>query len=205
MILFWAEPSHHVRETARPAIECRIILGCPLSFILSPVFCTFRMHPQHIHPSPVLLPTSESKPLSSLIWVNWSSCCSYPQQSLSLIATRRIFKIIQVRSGHYPAKTFQLLPFEFEIRLEFIYPACQASVGLSVSSSLPDITLLGIGYTLVTWASFLQLIFPQGLGICSTSAWAIFLTSLYNSCSFSTNAPTFHRLFLITFFKICLS
>ena len=100
MILFWAEPRHHVRETAIPAIDCRITLGCPLSFILSPVFCTFRMHPQHIHPSEVLLPTSESKPLSSLIRMNWSSCCSYPQQSLSLIAAKRIFKVIQVRSGH---------------------------------------------------------------------------------------------------------
>lgn len=142
MILFWAEPSHHVRETARPAIDCRIILGCPLSFILSPVFCTFRMHPQHIHPSPVLLPTSESKPLSSLIWVNWSSCCSYPQQSLSLIATRRIFKIIQVRSGHYPAKTFQLLPFEFEIRLEFLtQPARHQWASLSLPLYLTSLSL----------------------------------------------------------------
>ena len=195
----------YVRETAMPAINCRIILGCPLSFILSPVVCTFRMHPQHVHPSPVLPPTFGSKPLSSLLWVNWSSYCSfYPQQSLFLTATRRIFKIIQVRSGHYPPKTFQLLPFEFEIRLEFLTQPARHQWA-SVSSAPPDITLLGTACPFVAWVSFLQLIFPQGLGICCTSAWAIFLTSFCNSCSFSTNAPTFHRPFLIIFFKICLS
>ena len=41
----------------------------------STVVCTFRMHSQHVHLSPVLLSTSESKTLSSLIWVNWFSCC----------------------------------------------------------------------------------------------------------------------------------
>ena len=231
----------------------------------STVVCTFRMHSQHVHLSPVLLSTSESKTLSSLIWVNWFSCCysfffffnlflylfmavlglrfcarafsscgergplfiavrrpltmvaslvvehrlqmrrlsscgsraqllrgmwdlprpglepvslhwqadsqplrhqgspccySYSLQSLSLTATRRIFKRIHIRSCHYPAKNLPIASFWIWNKIWIPHMACQASVGLCLFLSIWH-HLAWCSLYSCTGASFLQLIFPH--------------------------------------------
>lgn len=141
----------------------------------------YRPHPPHPSPSP----------LSSLIWVNSSSCCySCPLQPLSLSATWRISERIQVTSCSYPAKSCPLLSTGFEMRFEFLpWPARHQLA--SISSIPSDVPVL-CGSCSLSVSTFAPLLPKQSFpDLC--------MTRVASAQTFSTSErPTF--LFKVGFF-----